>query len=236
MNLKKQLILVLVFKHFRRKKNVFRRRMQTFLIFSYLFMRHQTNYDMSSLLSKLKASMKRNYWMMEYHQGWFEKMLENESGELFKDLWTKQFRFFPTTFNYIIDQGNLESQDTNLREAATIKKRATCSSWHLALGNSYRTIGKLSGLVTSTVPQICKEFCSDLRQKLSRFIKSPKSRTETATEIFKFKEFTDCKIPQTVGTIDGTHIEINSPGGESRIDYFSRKTKIFNKNTSSCWE
>ena len=41
--------------------------------------------------------------MMEYHQCWFEKMLENEGSELLKDFWKKEFRVLSTIFNYIID-------------------------------------------------------------------------------------------------------------------------------------
>ena len=41
--------------------------------------------------------------MMEYHQGWFEEMLENEGSELFKDFCKKEFRVLSTIFNYKID-------------------------------------------------------------------------------------------------------------------------------------
>ena len=46
---------------------------------------------------------------------------------------------------------------------------------------------------------------------------------EVALEIQTFQDSVNCQIPQTVGAIDGTHIEINSPTGDSKIDYISRK-------------
>ena len=46
---------------------------------------------------------------------------------------------------------------------------------------------------------------------------------EVALEIQKFQDSVDCKIPQTVGAIDGTHLEINSSTGDGKIDYSNRK-------------
>ena len=46
---------------------------------------------------------------------------------------------------------------------------------------------------------------------------------EVSLEIQKFQDSADCKIQQTVGAMDGTHIGINSPTGDSKIDYFNRK-------------
>ena len=58
---------------------------------------------------------------------------------------------------------------------------------------------------------------------------------EVALEIQKFQDSVDCKIPQTVGATDGTHIGINSPTGDSKIDYFNRK--VFIKHSSCCrWQ
>ena len=48
---------------------------------------------------------------------------------------------------------------------------------------------------------------------------------EVALAIQKFQDSVDCKIPQIVGAIDGTHIGINSPTGDSKIDYFNRKQR-----------
>ena len=45
-----------------------------------------------------------------------------------------------------------------------------------------------------------------------------------------FQEFTECKIPQVVGAIDGTHIEIVAPSTDSKADYYSRKQR-FTVNT-----
>ena len=55
---------------------------------------------------------------------------------------------------------------------------------------------------------------------------------EVALEIQKFQDSVNCKIPQTVGAIDGTHIGINLPTGDSKIDYFNRK-QMYSINTQA---
>ena len=84
------------------EKKDFSPQKQSFVIFPYLFMRQEAT--MTCLWHDYdKASMPRSYWMMEYHQCWFEKMLENEGSELLKDFWKEEFRVLSTIFNYIID-------------------------------------------------------------------------------------------------------------------------------------
>ena len=48
---------------------------------------------------------------------------------------------------------------------------------------------------------------------------------EVALEIQKLQDSVDCNIPQTVSAIDGTHIEINSPTEDIKIDHFNRKQR-----------
>lgn len=48
---------------------------------------------------------------------------------------------------------------------------------------------------------------------------------ETSISIEKLKESFECELPQVVGAIDVTHVEILAPSNESRVDYFSRKQK-----------
>ena len=63
------------------------------------------------------------------------------------------------------------------------------------------------------------------------FIKFPKTSLETGSKIRSFCNFTGCKIPQVLGAIDGTHIEILAPS-DSKVDCFSRKQK-FTVNTQA---
>ena len=41
--------------------------------------------------------------------------------------------------------------------------------------------------------------------------------------IEKFRISTNCKIPQVVGAVDGTHVRISAPETDGKPDYFSRK-------------
>ena len=52
-----------------------------------------------------------------------------------------------------------------------------------------------------------------------------KNGRETARVIQKFSVFTECLIPQVVGAIDGTNVEIICPESENKVDYYSRKKK-----------
>ena len=48
---------------------------------------------------------------------------------------------------------------------------------------------------------------------------------EVALEIQKFQYSVDFKMLQTVSAIDGAHVEIKSPTGDSKNDYFNRKQR-----------
>ena len=49
------------------------------------------------------------------------------------------------------------------------------------------------------------------------FVKFPQSQIETATAMELFKSDCNCKIPQTVGAIVGTHIFIQTPENERKL-------------------
>ena len=119
----------------------------------------------------------------------------------------------------------MRKEETYFRKTISIQKRVACVLWQLSTGNSYRVVSKVFGVGRSTVSQIVKEFCKTLRKKSSRFIKFPKTRMEVATEIQNFQDSVNCKIPQTVSAIDGTHIKINSPTGDGKIDNFNKKQR-----------
>ena len=50
-----------------------------------------------------------------------------------------------------------------------------------------------------------------MKRKAPHYIKFPKTRLETSECIEKFRISTNCKIPQVVGAVDGTHVRISAP-------------------------
>ena len=131
------------------------------------------------------------------------------------------------TFQIVVDLviNEMEKRDTNYRKAIPIQKRVAIAIWRLSTGNSYRTVSKVFGLAKSTVVETVNTFCTELYTIAHRFITFPANAIDTASQIQSFKVTTQCAIPQVVGAIDCTHIEILAPDNESKVDYFSRKQK-----------
>ena len=154
-------------------------------------------------------------------------MWENRNYHIFSEFWYKEFRMQPDTFEYIVNlvRPNIEKQNTVFRRAISIEKRIAVAIWRLSTGNSYRTASKVFGVAKSTVIKATQEFIRELLQFSQHFIHFPESELETAIAIEKFSESVDCDLPQVVGAIDATHVQILAPANESRVDYFSRKQK-----------
>ena len=100
----------------------------------------------------------------------------------------------------------LEKRDTHLRRAIPIEKCVGVAIGRLATGDTFRSIAKTFAIGKSTTVKITKEFCLEMKRKASPCIKFPKTRLETSECIEKFRISTNCKIPQVVGTVNGTHV------------------------------
>ena len=70
-------------------------------------------------------------------------MWENRHEEIFFELWSREFRLNPNTFEFVVNlvAGNMTRQDTHFRNAIKINKRVAVAIWRLSTGNSYRTVG-----------------------------------------------------------------------------------------------
>ena len=126
-------------------------------------------------------------------------------------LWKLHFRVTRPTFEAICDllRADLQRQHTRMREPVSVEKRVAVSLWRFATGNSFKTCGLQFGLGKSTAKTVCCEFENALISRKDQFINFPLTRRDREE---KMNEFTDeYGIPQTVGAIDGCHIEINAP-------------------------
>ena len=169
---------------------------------------------------------------MEYEQLWFERMWYKRHKLLFQDQWVKEFRMPPETFEFVVElvRGNIERNSITFGDAIEVEKRVAISIWRLVTEKSYRTVSKVFG--KATVIKITADFVKELVRLASRFIKFLKRNYKTASAVELFKSFWSCSLPQVLGAIDGTHIEILKPHNESSMDYFSRK-KEYTVNTQA---
>ena len=178
-------------------------------------MRPRRKKDTASNFRKLLSVTKRDetYWSTNRNETWFTELWEKRNDENFRESFKEDFRIYPNTFVDIVHlvEGNISKQDTKFRKAVPIEKRIAIALWRLATGDSHRSTGKTFGVAKSTTVSITYAFCEELSSHAAHFIKFPLSRKESAEAISKFREYCSCKIPQTVGAIDGIHIGIKAP-------------------------
>ena len=111
-------------------------------------------------------------------------------------------------------------QDTNMREAFPVETRVAAGLWRLATGNTYLSSGLQFGMGKSTAQNVSTEFENALAARRDEFIRFPTTHNEIQTTINNFEM--KYGIPQIVGVVDGSHIEITAPH-ENKEDYYNRK-------------
>ena len=116
MNNQTKLLLLIYIKKYLQKRNSSRRT-------NVLRISTRTITDNSVLLLSLSQGTQSRYWAMEYEQSWFEKMWRNRHNDIYCELWQKEFRMPPSTFEYIIDlvEQNMAKADTVFRRQYLLK-------------------------------------------------------------------------------------------------------------------
>ena len=172
-------------------------------------------------------STSRRFWMIDYGHDWFQRLRQNRNQPMYQEFSKREFRLQTETFEYIANllRPSIEKQNTFWREAITIEKRIAVAIWRRSTGNSCRATSKVFGIGLSTACKSLAEFCTAVCHLAPQFISFPKNGRETPRKIQKFRVFTECLIPQVVGAIDGTHVEIICPDSDS---------KVYSKHPSRC--
>lgn len=93
-------------------------------------------------------------------------------------------------------------------ELPTVEKKVTVALWRLATGDSYKNTGLQFALGKSAAKMACMEFEKALTKRKHQFIKFPITTRETEEKMNEFDE--EYGIPQSVGAIDGCHLEIDA--------------------------
>jgi hypothetical protein len=148
---------------------------------------------------------------------WFELMFQDDSQSPY---WKEHFCMQKDTFHRLVNlvAPEISKQNKTLRKPISTPKCVAIALWRLVCGDSFRDIATHFDVEKSTCVTITKKFCQALNILSKRFIKFPVNCRDTTRAIALFQD--DCRIPQAVGEIDGTHIEMIAP--ENPFDYFDR--------------
>ncbi|XP_073488862.1 uncharacterized protein [Aquarana catesbeiana] len=114
----------------------------------------------------------------------------------------------------------MEKQNTNFIASLPVRKRVAIALWKLATNSEYRSIGHLFGVSKSPACQCVQDFCKAVCTLLApEIVQSPdKENLKDMADYFENR----WGLPQCVGAIDGSHIQIIAPQ-EYHTDYFNRK-------------
>ena len=117
----------------------------------------------------------------------------------------------------------LQKEDTRPRfkQAIPLPKRVAVGLYWLANGGSQKTAGVPFGVSRSASREIITDFVDGLFELRNHFIKFPVTEEDYIKVIKSFERKT--LLPNAVGAIDGTHVEIAKPI-VSAVDYFSPYT------------
>ncbi|KAG5868041.1 hypothetical protein JTB14_001733 [Gonioctena quinquepunctata] len=100
-----------------------------------------------------------------------------------------------------------------------------------ATGTHLSCVADFGGTHLSTVSRIVKRVGRALASKSRRFICMPERLQDITRGQFDFYEI--ARFPRVIGAVDGTHIRIQSPGGEdaevfrNRKGYFSMNVQTY---------
>lgn len=89
-----------------------------------------------------------------------------------------------------------------------------------ATGSFQTVLGDIAGVDQATVCRHVNQTTKVIAARFNEFIFMPTIEEQEATNVFYY---TAQGIPGIIGLIDGTHIPINSPGGESSELFRNRK-------------
>src|SRR5436305_1898808 len=153
-------------------------------------------------------------------QYWFNEICLNMPDFEFK----RHFRLIRSTFEWLCCEV-IPLLRRNNNEPGIIglawEQKIGASLWFLATGECFRSIGERFGMGESTVSYALRQFFDVI---IARFLAEKIIFSNTELEINRITNGFERigKIPNVIGTIDGSHIPIKAPH-LFPVDYFNRK-------------
>lgn len=121
--------------------------------------------------------------------------------------------------------------NTNMRKSVDVVTQVALTLYYLSDEGRLRKTANAFGLARSTISLIVRRVCNALVDIGPQYIKLPSTEEEVKHNVAKFYELYN--LPQCLGAVDGTHIDIRRPPNNSQ-DYMNRKQRFSINVQAAC--
>ncbi|KAK0150077.1 putative nuclease HARBI1 [Merluccius polli] len=183
---------------------------------------HQLDEQRRRINNNTRAS-RRRFWVRPGRtSSWWDNFV---NGIVVDDEWRENFLMSRASLVALSEElrPHIEGQTTNMREANNALKKVACTLYYLSDEGRIRKTANSFGLSRQAVSVIVRQTCKAIAFHLGpKYINLPFTEPEAGELVSGFH----CVhgMPQCLGAVDGTHVEIKQPSSNS-MDYINRKGK-----------
>ncbi|KAM4555658.1 putative nuclease HARBI1 [Odontesthes bonariensis] len=170
-----------------------------------------------------RRATRRRFWVRPGRtSSWWDNFV---NGVVLEEEWKENFRMSRPSLVALSEElrPHIEGQTTNMREAIAPLKKVAVTLYYLSDMGTQRKTANSFGLSKQTVSVVVRQTCEAIARHLGpKYMKLPFTEPEAEELVSGFHRVHG--MPQCVGAVDGTHIEIKQPSSNA-TDYINRKGK-----------
>lgn len=173
-----------------------------------------------SRVRRRKPYMERRFWVRPGRtSAWWDHFVNEVA---VPDEWRENFQMSRSALMDLSERlrPHVEGETTSMRTPVDVLTKVACTLYYLSDQGALRKTANAFGLSRSVVSIIIRQVCKAITIFLGpEYIRTPRSEPEMNDLVVNFQQTHG--MPQCLGAIDCTHIEIKRPHGQS-ADYINR--------------